>query len=336
MLVGRNPLNMRGGASTWIINMDPFFKEDFQIDYLILPEKWLNIKFIPDRIKASIQALWVLGMQKRKWDIFISHSPELSYLVTIFSRNLVHIAHGNTNPMANPTFYLGKIFYPLYDFFINRLETKARLLYTVGESRVGYNKLNQPIYHTIKPLSFKGKRNVIFAGRLERIKNIDFIIKAYKLLPEKLLKTHNLHIYGRGGEELRLKKLISQLRLENQVILKGHIPNKDLIAEINKSSLLVMASSFEGFPMVIAEALTVGTPVISTDVGSISGVVSNGYNGFCLSKDISAEVFAQKIEEVLMNIPFYAANALLSSKVFNAAEVYAQIKNDLEHAFPRV
>jgi len=335
ILVGRNPQNMKGGASTWILNMDRLFRKDYQIDYLIVPEKWLNMKFIPDRIKASIQALFVLCTQRRKWDIFISHSPELSYYATIFSKNVVHIAHGNTNPMETPTFKVGKIFYNLFDFFVKRVEAEARLLYTVGEPKIGYSKLNQPINHSIKPVNYNEKTNLIFAGRLEKIKNVDYIIKAYALLDKNVRNKNKLYIYGSGGEERNLKKLIENLDLKEYVYLMGHIPNIDLITAISSSSILVMASSFEGFPMVIAEALTVGTPVITTDVGSISDVVKDGYNGYLIPIGSDQEVFAEKIALVLKNMQAFSKNALCSSIVFNAREVYNQIKNDLNRTFPR-
>ena len=120
--------------------------------------------------------------------------------------------------------------------------------------------------------------------------------------------------------------------MEQEVYLKGHIPNNDLITKINYSSILVMASSYEGFPMVIAEALTVGTPVITTDVGSISDVVTNGYNGYLIPKGSSHKIFAEKMAFTLEEIQSFSENALCSSTVFNASAVYNQIKNDLTKA----
>ena len=122
--------------------------------------------------------------------------------------------------------------------------------------------------------------------------------------------------------------------MEQEVYLKGHIPNNDLITKINYSSILVMASSYEGFPMVIAEALTVGTPVITTDVGSISDVVTNGYNGYLIPQGSSQRVFAEKMALVLKDMHTFSKNALCSSTAFNASAVYNQIKDDLTKALP--
>jgi glycosyltransferase involved in cell wall biosynthesis len=335
ILVGRNPKNMRGGASTWILNVDSFFRKDFEIDYLIIPEKWLNITFIPDRIKATVQTLYVLITKHKKWDIYLSHSPELSYYATLFSKNVVHIAHGNTNPVSNPTFRWGKIFYVVFEFFNAQVEKKAKLLYTVGEKKTGYKNINQPIHHALKPLSFKEKKGLIFAGRLEKIKNIDLIISAFVLLPPEVQREHNLLIYGMGTQRKYLKGLIEKLKVDGSVFLKGHVNNKNLISIINKSALLVMASNFEGFPMVIAEALTVGTPVLSTDVGSISSAVKSGYNGYVISKKTEPKFYAQKIEEILKSSEHYCKNALQSSSIFKADEVYSQIKADLDYHFQK-
>lgn len=335
ILVGRNPQNMRGGASTWILNIDPFFQKDYVVDYLVLSEWWLNLTFIPDRIKASVQALYVLFFFSRKWDIFLSHSPELSFIATLFSKNVVHIAHGNTNPMASPTFRLGKVFFKLFEYFNRQVEKKARLLYTVGEERVDYIKINQPINHDIQAMDADKKSGLIFVGRLEKIKNIDFIINAYSQLPESVKNHHHLHIYGRGTEENKLLKLINSLKQNEYIALKGHIANKDVIQKINQASLLVMASSFEGFPMVVAEALTVGTPALSTAVGSIPCVIKNGNNGFCLPLDVSHEVYTSHITKILFDLPLFSKNALQSSDIFNASNVYEVIKKDMDKAFTK-
>jgi glycosyltransferase involved in cell wall biosynthesis len=333
ILIGHDPQKASGGAATWAMNIDPFLRKDFQIDYLIVPEFWLNITWIPDRIKASIQAFFVLLFKRHKWDIFFSHSPELAYVATLFSKNIIHIAHGNTNPVVNPTFRIGKIFFPLFEYFDRKIEQKVKLLYTVGEERKGYKKINQPINHTILPLSHENKHGIIFAGRLEKVKNIDFIIRAYHLVSQEILNKNVFHIYGYGTQEIYLRKLVSDLDLEQYVFFHGHIKNEYLISEINKSALLVMASSFEGFPMVIAESLTVGTPVLSTNVGAIANVIVDGYNGFCIPKEVDHKEYAHKMEEILINIHSFCSNALLSSKIFNAADIYEQLKGDINRTF---
>jgi len=331
ILVGRNPKNMRGGASTWILNIDSYFQKDYEVDYLIIPEKWLNVSFIPDRLKAIIQAFYILTFNYKKWDVFLSHSPELSYVATLFSKNVVHIAHGNTNPMAKPTFKFGKLFYNLFEYFNQKVEEKSCLLYTVGEEKDKYKKINQPINHNVTPLDVTDKKGFVFAGRLEKVKNIDFIIQSYNLLPEHIKSKNSLLIFGRGSEQSKLDGLIKELKLEKRIFLKGQINNHDLIQEINKSKMLLMASSFEGFPMVVAEALTVGTPVLSTDVGSISDIVKNGYNGFCVTLDTYAELYTLKMEEILKNHSTFSENAFTSSKVFNAWKVYRIIHDDIKN-----
>ncbi len=333
IMVGRNPKNMRGGTSTWVLNVDSFFQEDYNVDYLILPNWMLNITMVPDRLKALIYSFMVLLFNIGKWDIYMSHSPELSYVATLFSSNVIHVAHGNTNPVTNPTFRWGKIFYNLYEFFIKTVEKKAKLLYTVGEKRKGYSQLNQPINHDVSPINVKEKKNLIYAGRLEKVKNVDFIIKAYSELPLDIRKQNSLSIYGRGSEISLLKKEIDALGLKDQVILEGHIDNKDLINKINKSRVLLLASLYEGFPMVIAEALTVGTPVVSTNVGAISNAIENGKNGFLIDIEDGTNKYAVKINNVLDNLESFCENAYDSSSVFNAQSVYDKINNDIIKKF---
>lgn len=330
ILVGRNPKDMRGGASTWILNMDPFFKRDFLIFYLILPELLLRISFIPDRLKAFVHTFFFLLSNRKKYDLFFSHSPELSYIATLFSKKVIHIAHGNTNPMTNPTFRLGKLFFRLFQYFDRYIHKNALILFTVGEERQGYIKISQPINHDIIPLCFKKKKDFIFAGRLEKVKNIDLIIKSYHSLPLHVKKSHAFFIYGSGSEHKALKRLITELDMDDYIFLKGHIKNYDLIEKINQSRVLLMASDFEGFPMVIAESLTVGTPVISTNVGSINSVIKDRFNGILVPKVFVPSYYANEICYILDNFEKFCLNSLESAKSLNASEVYSVIKKTID------
>jgi glycosyltransferase involved in cell wall biosynthesis len=106
------------------------------------------------------------------------------------------------------------------------------------------------------------------------------------------------------------------------------LTNEVAIEKISRSSILLMTSSYEGFPMVIAESLAVGTPIISTDVGDIRSIIKNGYNGFLLPLDYDINSFTNKIIEILMDYQNFSRNALKSSFVFNAEEIAGTFIND--------
>lgn len=327
ILNGRNPYKSRGGAATWILNILPYFEKDFKVKLVYVPDSWLKITFIPDRIKAVVYTFFYGFFNIRKNSLVFSHSPEMGYIASFFTRKLVHLSHGNTNPLENPTFKIGKYFKWVFDLIENRLLKKSILYYTVGMPQKNKIFIYQPILKSDK-IQIKTKeqrRNIIFAGRLEKVKNVEKLIKIYNNLSEKIKKENHFIICGTGSLFEKLKEAVHLLRLENHIVFRGHLAYHDVLEEISKAKLMVMASEFEGFPMSIAEALSLGTPVVSSNVGSIEMVIKNNYNGFCLYRDDPEAKYSEKWIEVLDNFTFYSENALKSSQIFNPSVVYSII-----------
>jgi glycosyltransferase involved in cell wall biosynthesis len=104
-------------------------------------------------------------------------------------------------------------------------------------------------------------RVVIAAGRLARVKRYDLLIRAFgKVAAER--PDWSLRIYGSGDEGERLRRLVEELGLYNNVFLMGRAAPME--AEWVKGSIGAVSSSFEGFGMTIVEAMRCGLPVVST------------------------------------------------------------------------
>jgi glycosyltransferase involved in cell wall biosynthesis len=219
------------------------------------------------------------------------------------------------------TFWYGKYFRRIFAHFDNRITKTARKLFTVGETRLLATPLYNPIVaadHT--PLPFASRSGFIFAGRLEAVKNVNVIIRNYAMLPSELKKMHNLNIVGTGSRESSLKKMVRELDQGDFVKFHGQVDSEVVISIIGRSIIFLMSSSYEGFPMAIAESLSSGTPVISTDVGDISSVVKNGYNGFLLPVGYTYSEFYARVRSIMDDFGTFSNNSLKSSSVFNAEE----------------
>ncbi len=101
---------------------------------------------------------------------------------------------------------------------------------------------------------------VVAAGRLAPEKGYEVLIEAHGLARDRV--PHRLMIFGQGPERDRLEALISELGLEDTASLAGYIPNH--YPWIRRASLLCLSSYHEGMPLVLIEALSLGTPVVST------------------------------------------------------------------------
>ncbi len=102
------------------------------------------------------------------------------------------------------------------------------------------------------------------AGRLHPNKDFATLLHAFALVNEK--RPARLIIIGQGEERERLETLAVSLGVQGSVSMPGFIPNP--FAFMQKADVFVMASVFEGLPMVLIEALACGATIVATDCPS--------------------------------------------------------------------
>lgn len=105
-------------------------------------------------------------------------------------------------------------------------------------------------------------KTAICVGRLNEQKGLEYLIDAWALVNQKH-SDWELNIYGSGEEERNLLKRICINKLEEVVCINK--PTPQIMEKYLESSIYVMSSRFEGFPMVILEAMACGLPVVSFD-----------------------------------------------------------------------
>ena len=120
---------------------------------------------------------------------------------------------------------------------------------------------------------------VIAVGRLDYQKGFDRLIQAWGLLQQKqLLGDWKLDIFGQGEWHDGLQQLIVENGVQESVCLNR--PTKDIAKEYVSSSILAMTSHYEGFPMVMIEAMACGVPVVTFDYKcGPRDIIEQGRNG---------------------------------------------------------
>jgi glycosyltransferase involved in cell wall biosynthesis len=101
---------------------------------------------------------------------------------------------------------------------------------------------------------------VIAAGRLVRQKGFERLVSAFATVAAKH-PDWTLKIFGEGDKQEELQQQIDDLGMQEHIRLMGFIT--DVHAEMARAAIYVMSSRFEGFPMVLLEAMGCGMPVVS-------------------------------------------------------------------------
>ena len=106
------------------------------------------------------------------------------------------------------------------------------------------------------------QKRVIAVGRLDYQKSFDRLIQVWEKMHQQMPEWR-LDIFGQGEWKDMLQRMIDERGLEASVKLNA--PTKDIGKEYSESSMIVMSSHYEGFPMVMIEAMACGLPAVCFD-----------------------------------------------------------------------
>ena len=150
---------------------------------------------------------------------------------------------------------------------------------------------------TIQPKrveNYAAKR-VISAGRYMSEKGFDRLLKAWNLLGQQFSDWH-LYIFGNGERRL-YQQIVEQLHLGSTVHLMP--ATNDIAEEFSRSSIYVMSSRYEGFGLVLAEAMSCGLPCVSFDCPyGPREIITDGEDGL-LAEDGNIKELTHKIGSLM-------------------------------------
>ena len=169
------------------------------------------------------------------------------------------------------------------------------------------------------------KNQIVYLGRIDELKGIRILMDAWSQIEkENVEKKFSLIICGTGKMEIWCKNYIKENNLKN-IEIKGFVSNEEALKIIGESKAVVLPTQvYEGFPMVIVEAISVGTPVIGSDIGNVGSIIQEGITGykfdFMSSKDLV---------QVLMNADLNINDRVFSvyQKLYTKEDNYFQLLN---------
>ncbi len=333
-----------GGSERVFVNLaNEFSSRGFKIDFILAKKEGpylvdvnKNINIIDFKSKRVLFSLFPLikYLRKKKPKVLIS-SMEYVNIIAILAKVISGSKTRAIIRVANaPSEYLQKIkpskrflllygsmfFYRFADIIIalpERVVDDLVKIFKISRNKIKilYNptvtaKLLEKSKEKPKNLQFNKKNQpiILAVGRLNIQKDFPTLIKAFAELRKK--REAKLIILGEGKERGSLEKLTRKLKIENDIDLPGFTDNP--YPFMAHADIFVLSSIFEGFGNVLIEAMSLGTPVVSTDcpngpaellgpiVSEDSCGIKNGKYGKLVPVG-NYEMLAKAIEETLDN-----------------------------------
>ena len=151
-------------------------------------------------------------------------------------------------------------------------------------------------------------RVVLYVGRIDRIKGIDILMRAAKLL--RAQASARLLIVGGGQDDdaelQRLKALAARLCIQDMVTFTGAVEQERLPAYYNAADVMALPSYYESFGLAALEAMACATPVVASKVGGLQTFIDHGSAGYLIPRQCP-EPFARAIDTLLANPALAAA-----------------------------
>lgn len=245
--------------------------------------------FISDIYNPSLVLWKYLLRNSSKYDIVHAHNYHA--LPSLFAANTKGLNHFVFSPHyhgAGSSYFRNLLHIP-YKFFGLRIFNRADKIIcvsdyeknllrklSVDERRITVipNGLNIDQFTGIQR-SKRAFRRILYVGRLEKYKGIQFILEALAKLEDNIV----VEIVGVGPYKGELIKLASDLRIENKVKFYYNLSQKELIQKYVDAEIFIMLSTRESYGITVAEALSLGTPCIVSNSSALKEWV-DGQNCF--------------------------------------------------------
>lgn len=273
-----------------------------------VPLLWLERSINPlSDIRAVVELKNVIvGMNP---DIVSLHSSKAGFVGRIACKlaktPVIFTAHGwaFTDGVGKNRQRIYKTLERLATFFADRVITVSEYDKQLAvASRVGKSTDFVAIHNGMPVLDvgYPHRKNdrpvrLIMVARLSAQKDHEILLRALAKL-----KGHSwqLELVGGGDGQAYFEKLAISLGVMERVRFTGQVD--DVASHLNKSDIFVLATKWEGLPRSIIEAMRSGLPVVASDVGGISELVSNGENGFLVQRG-DADALATSLSTLIDN-----------------------------------
>lgn len=283
---------------------------------------------------------------KEGFDVIIDHRPKNNYKRELFYSkwlyrdfNVIYVAHNSKkskylteNPSAFSKISRGNLLNVAVSEYIEREVLNKSGIQNTVTIHNAYNP-DWDAESEVLPDILLNKKYILSYGRLDdKIKDYSFLIESFS--QSKVWENgFHLVILGAGEDKEMLKELAASKSCSNQILFLPFTSNPFGI--IKNAHCVTLTSKYEGFPMVLVESLSLGTPVVSLDI--ISGpseIIQHKKNGLLIAER-SLPLFSEALEDICFDKTLYKtlkSNTKLSVEKFSMQSISDKWNQTLQNA----
>ncbi|MBE7512612.1 MAG: glycosyltransferase family 4 protein [Anaerolineales bacterium] len=239
-------------------------------------------------IRDALREVWRLRHERTRWHFVHAMWGERSFMVALLFMRALGLPTIQYCEAPNPHLRrspLKRTAKALYAHLIGRLP--GAYMFTVAEPALAlYPTFGYPVDH-LYPLAYhrrarplpNGEKSsgveIVFAGQLIERKGVDILIQAIRPLFAEF-PALRLTLIGSGGDREALERLAAD---SPAITFTGALPYDQIEGRIAAARLFVLPSRWDGWGLVVNEALSVGVPVLCSDQCGAAAVIRRGVNG---------------------------------------------------------
>jgi glycosyltransferase involved in cell wall biosynthesis len=153
---------------------------------------------------------------------------------------------------------------------------------------------------------------VVFSGRLDPTKNFELLLDIFECC-HNVDKAIKLLVVGDGPERQKIEQICMQKKIDASLFMVGR--QFDVLPYLRAGDAFLLTSLTEQMPLTILEAMSVGLPVVASDVGEISKIIDDGQNGFVRNIRDGCEGFATALLSLKQSSNWQTMSRAARSKI---------------------
>lgn len=237
--------------------------------------------------------------KKHKFDLIISQAFPNTFMLFLALVNLKRVISVEHVCFDYYNDFIQRLRYKIYEKVLAVVTLTKEDCFCFQKKIDSVFTIPNPINLDDKYLSSLDNKKIISIGRLEHEKGFDTLIKVFSKIHTKY-PDWVVEVYGEGTKKTELQKQINECGLKEHFFLRGI--TYDINSKLRESSFIVVTSRFEGFSMVLVEAMSQGVPGISFDCpNGPRSIITSGIDGVLVENQNEYSLY-ENIERLIVDI----------------------------------